>query len=212
MKTYILKSLILGIILIFSGTSKAEVNLNLNFGLPAWGPAGYEHERYYYLPDVEAYYDTRWGMFVYYNDGVWLHRSQLPAIYVNYNLFNGYKVVMNGHRGYIPYMNFKSYKVKYAKGYNPGRQKAIGNNRGKGNSNNKPNSSFKNHKGNGNSNEPNFKNNKQGHSNGNSNRKNNGGNSGGDSHQDKQKNVKGSSQGHSKSGGGNNNGGKKGKK
>src|SRR5688572_12571265 len=99
MKTYFIKSLVVGFILFFSIPAKSEVTLNLNFGLPAWGPAGYENERYYYLPDVQSYYDTRWGMFVYYDDGRWIHRSQLPAIYINYNLFNGYKVVMAGHRG-----------------------------------------------------------------------------------------------------------------
>ncbi len=56
----ILKSLILRTILLLAGATEAQVSINVNIGSPPlWGPTGYTHVQYYYLPDVEAYYDVR---------------------------------------------------------------------------------------------------------------------------------------------------------
>ena len=57
MKT--LKLVVLGIVLIFAGATQAQISVRFNIGSPpAWGPAGYSDVRYYYLPDVQAYYDV----------------------------------------------------------------------------------------------------------------------------------------------------------
>jgi hypothetical protein len=65
MKT--LKLLAVGIILLVSSSIQAQVSVNLNIGTaPAWGPSGYAAAEYYYLPDVQAYYDVRASLFVYF--------------------------------------------------------------------------------------------------------------------------------------------------
>ena len=94
--------------------------------LPLHGDLGYSSVRYYYLPDVEAYYDIQQSMFIYMVGNSWVHRSYLPARYKNYDLYGGYKVVMNDYHGNSPYSNFKSYKIKYAKGYRGKSQHNIG--------------------------------------------------------------------------------------
>lgn len=128
MKT--LKVITLGIILFASSAIYAQVSVNVNIGKPpAWGPAGYSNVDYYYLPDVEAYYDIRATQFIYLNGGKWTRSRYLPGPYRNYNLYNGYKVVLNDYHGSKPYSNFKSHKVKYYKGYHGKAQKSIGSNR-----------------------------------------------------------------------------------
>jgi hypothetical protein len=128
MKT--LKLIALGIILFASSTIHAQVSVNVNLGTaPAWGPSGYSNVDYYYLPDVEAYYDIRATQFIYLNGGTWTRSRYLPGQYRNYNLYNGYKVVLNDYHGSRPYSNFKSHKVKYYKGYHGKPQKSIGSNR-----------------------------------------------------------------------------------
>src|SRR6185436_6192405 len=113
-----LKLIALGIALIFSLGVKAQVSVSVNIGSPPlWGPVGYTDVRYYYLPDVEAYYDVQSSMFIYFGGGAWVHRSRLPFRYRSYDLYGGYKVVMTDYHGNTPYINFKEYKVKYAKGY-----------------------------------------------------------------------------------------------
>jgi hypothetical protein len=128
---------------IISNTIQSQVSVNVNIGSPPlWGPVHVE-ERYYYLPDVEAYYDIETSMFIYFGNGVWLHRASLPARYRSYDLYNGYKVVMTGYHGHTPYNDFHVHKVKYKKGYKGGPQKTIGNKPGKGN--HKENGSGENH-------------------------------------------------------------------
>ncbi len=107
--------------------STAQVSVNVNIGTPPlWGPVGYSDVRYYYLPDVEAYYDVHTSMFIYFGNGVWLRRSYLPSRYSGYDLYGGYKVVMPHYHGSNPYYNHSSYKVKYKKGYKGSPQKTIG--------------------------------------------------------------------------------------
>jgi len=59
----------------------------------------------------------------------------LPRQYRNYDLYNGYKVVMTDYRGNAPYTYYKEHKRKYAKGYHGEHQKTYGNRPEKGNGN-----------------------------------------------------------------------------
>lgn len=123
----VLKLLVFGIMLFIAGSTQAQISINLNIGSPPkWGPVGYTDVQYYYLPDVEAYYDIPSSMFIYFDRGAWVHRAYLPGRYRNYDLYRGYKVVMNDYRGNAPYTYFKEYKVKYAKGYRGKDQRNIG--------------------------------------------------------------------------------------
>lgn len=93
--------------------SSAQINVNVNLGSqPLWGPVGYDRAEYYYLPDIESYYYVPKKQFVYLNNNNWVFTPNPPARYANYNLYNGYKVVLNTPK---PYLNYKNDKVKYAK-------------------------------------------------------------------------------------------------
>ena len=128
------KFIFIGILLFFAYSGQAQISVNVNLGAPPqWGPAGYTDARYYYLPDVEAYYDVPSSQFIYFSGGNWVHHAYLPSRYRNYDLYNGYKVVMTDYRGNAPYTYFKEHKVKYAKGYKGHAQKNIGERPQKGN-------------------------------------------------------------------------------
>lgn len=134
MKT--LKLIALGIVFMVAGTANAQVSVNVNIGSPPmWGPAGYTNVQYYYLPDVQAYYDINTSMFIYQSSGIWVHRSYLPTRYRNYDLYGGYKVVMTDYHGNRPYAHYREYRTKYAKGYRGHEQHNIGNRPERGNSN-----------------------------------------------------------------------------
>jgi hypothetical protein len=125
-----LKILLFGCLLFLANSAWSQVVVNYN--PPAWGPAGYTEVRYYYLPDVEAYYDVSTAQFIYLSNGVWGHYTVLPARYKTYNLYRGYKVVMTDYRGSAPYIYYPQYKVKYHKGYKGGPQKTVGSGPGRG--------------------------------------------------------------------------------
>jgi hypothetical protein len=121
-----MKKMILSVLLIggLIAAQNAGAQVNINLGLqPAWGPAGYQYVDYYYLPGIETYYNVPNKQFIYLNNGKWIYSAGLPSRYRSYNLYNGYKVVVNEP---TPYLRHAAYKVKYAnyKGVS-GKQKSI---------------------------------------------------------------------------------------
>lgn len=125
MKT--IKLVAIAILFFTSSSISAQVSVNVNLGTPpTWGPVGSSQVDYYYLPDVESYYDIRKSQFIFFSNGKWIKSKYLPRQHRNYNLYNGYKVVLNDYHGPTPYYYFKNHKAKYYKGYKKGIQKTIG--------------------------------------------------------------------------------------
>lgn len=114
MKT--LKKILVATVLFLNSFANAQVDVNINLGTPpVWGPA-VTTEEYYFLPDINSYYDIRQSQFIYLNNGTWIRTKVLPRRYRSYNLNTGYIVVLNDYVGRNPYSNYKSHKVKYFKG------------------------------------------------------------------------------------------------
>lgn len=93
-------------------SAQVSFHVNLNIGnQPDWGPVGYDHVDYYYLPDIDAYYDIPNHQYVYLEGNAWVHRAYLPVRYRGYNLYNGYKVVINSPN---PWLRGAYYRTHYA--------------------------------------------------------------------------------------------------
>jgi hypothetical protein len=96
----------------FGQRAGAQVHFNINIGLqPAWGPAGYDYAEYYYLPDIESYYCVPRHQFVFFDDGRWVFSDRLPDRCGNYDLYGGYKVVINERD---PWCHFDQHRHMYA--------------------------------------------------------------------------------------------------
>ena len=92
-------------------TANAQVSVNVNIGAqPLWGPVGHDYAEYYYLPDIEAYYYVPKRQWIYRKNKNWVFVKTLPAPYASFNLYNGYKVVINDP---MPYMHHDVYYKKY---------------------------------------------------------------------------------------------------
>ena len=116
MKT--LKLIAVGLIIFASITLHAQVSVNVNIGIaPAWATVGCAESDYYYLSDVEAYYNVRATQFIYYGSGRWIRSRYLPNHYRDYDLHRGHKVVLHNYHVSRPYTHFNSHKVMYYKGY-----------------------------------------------------------------------------------------------
>ncbi|TSD63320.1 hypothetical protein FFF34_017125 [Inquilinus sp. KBS0705] len=95
-----------------AANAQISVNLGVNIGSqPAWGPVGYDRADYYYMPDIDTYYSVPTHQYVYYENNTWVRRTTLPVRYRNYNVYDGYKVVINERR---PWLRNDVYRVKYA--------------------------------------------------------------------------------------------------
>jgi len=119
MKKRLLVGIVSSILLLCTTVqSKAQISFHLNIGTqPVWGPEGYDQADYYYLPDIESYYSVSTHQFIYMSGGRWIYANNLPPRYANYDLYSGYKVVVNRPR---PYLNFNQDRTQYARyrGYN----------------------------------------------------------------------------------------------
>jgi len=92
----------------------AQVHLSLGFNInsqPAWGPVGYTHAEYYYMPDVDAYYDVPRHQYVYFDNGqgLWIHAAYLPERY-HFDPYHSYKVVINQRN---PWERHDVYRARY---------------------------------------------------------------------------------------------------
>jgi hypothetical protein len=132
-----LKSLLIGLLFSVVSSTHAQVSVNVNVGTPHvnvsigsppdWGPVGYPNVEYYYLPDIEVYYDIRASKYIYFESGKWIRKGKLPKHCRNYDLYHNYKVVLNDYHGHTPYTHFHTHKKKYYKGYKGKPQKSKGN-------------------------------------------------------------------------------------
>ncbi len=93
--------------------AQAQVGVNINIGAqPVWGPVGYDYVEYYYFPDIEVYYYVPTRRYIYLSNNNWIFSASLPYQYRNYNVYTGYKVVINEPK---PYLHFHTHKAAYAK-------------------------------------------------------------------------------------------------
>ncbi|MDI1317872.1 hypothetical protein [Flavobacterium sp.] len=80
---------------------------------PVWAKAAPANVNYYYLPDIETYYDVPAQRYIYLNNGSWVRTSALPARYKGYNMYNSSPVYLTDYKGNSPYTLYKVHKVKY---------------------------------------------------------------------------------------------------
>ena len=98
----------------------AQLRVNVNIGVqPLWGPVGYDYVDYYYLPDLDVYYDVPRRMFVYFNAGRWMFAASLPARYGRYDLYHSYKVVVNDRDPWLRNDYYRDHYRGYRGRYQP---------------------------------------------------------------------------------------------
>lgn len=89
-------------------------NINININLdkqPSWGPSGYDYAGYYYIPDLNVYYDIANSLFYYLSGSNWISNQYLPDKYRKYDLYSMYKVVINDQQ---PWSQNKTHKKSYS--------------------------------------------------------------------------------------------------
>lgn len=111
MRTALL-SAVMAVFLLAGKMATAQVNVSINIDKqPVWGPVGYDHVDYYYMPEVDAYYCVPKQQYVYLQGNKWVFSKSLPARYRNVDLYKTYKVVVNGDK---PYLHHDEHRKQYA--------------------------------------------------------------------------------------------------
>ena len=96
--------------------AQVAVKVDRTYGVkaPAWAPKAPVQTQYYYLPDIQTYYDVPARRYIYQKDGNWVRTASLPTQYKGYNLYKGQTVYLTDYKGNAPYKYYGNHKVKYA--------------------------------------------------------------------------------------------------
>ena len=122
MKKLIAFFAIILITVVYTAQAQVRVSVGVNIGSqPEWGPYGYNRANYYYMPDMDVFYDVPRRQFIYLQGGNWVFAASLPPRYRDYDLYSCYKVVVNEPR---PYMHYDVYRTRYA-GYRGRRDQVV---------------------------------------------------------------------------------------
>jgi uncharacterized membrane protein YgcG len=100
--------------------AQAQVGVNINIGAPAWGPQVPYGTQYYYIPEIDGYYDLYNQQYIVFQDGYWV---PLPQLY-GYDPYQFHPVIVD-YRGPQPWSRIDYYRQRYAyqpyRSYGPGR-------------------------------------------------------------------------------------------
>lgn len=100
--------------LVLAGSTLAQVSLGERNNMseqPLWGPVGFDFVEYYYLPEIETYFDVPQQKFYYDVDGRWTRSATPPRTSIDLDIYQLYKAVVNELQ---PFQNHAKYRVQYA--------------------------------------------------------------------------------------------------
>lgn len=69
--------------------------------------------RYFYFPNIEAYFDTQEKVYLYRDNGEWVEAEELPKNYGGYSLYNKSRVAITDYKGEEPYLLLQAHKKKF---------------------------------------------------------------------------------------------------
>lgn len=76
-------------------------------------PTTFVEVRYYYYPNLQAYFDTKIAMYIYQRNGEWIKSETIDSSYRGYSLKNGQYVMLKGFTEDNPYTQIDEHKQKY---------------------------------------------------------------------------------------------------
>lgn len=114
----VLYSLLLGAAVFMVKPAEAQVSVNVNIGRqPVWGPSGYERASYYYMPEIDVYYNVASNLYTYMSGRRWVTRKNLPRKYRNFDFYRTYKVVLNDRNPWNYHARHRQHYAGYANNY-----------------------------------------------------------------------------------------------
>ena len=107
-----------GLALAAPTAAQAQVSVGVNIGPPAWGPPVPQGTQYYYIPEIDGYYDIYNGIYIVFDGYQWVQQPYL----------DGYDP-RNFHPQYIDYRGDSPWLWKgkgHPHGMPPGQAKKLG--------------------------------------------------------------------------------------
>lgn len=108
-----LKNIIALIILMLSMSTVAQTASKKNINGQLIDPQTNCILRYYYFPNLEAYYDTQKNKYWYLENGQWIVADEIPEGYRGYSLYNKVNVLIHDYDDDDPTQFLARHKKKY---------------------------------------------------------------------------------------------------
>ena len=94
-KLFFITAIAFGCFAFKNADAQLSIRAGINIGSqPDWGPVGYTNAQYYYMPDIDAYYDVPTHQYIYNDNNAWVHANVLPSRF-HFDRYHSYKVVVN---------------------------------------------------------------------------------------------------------------------
>ncbi len=77
--------------------------------------------RYFYYPNLDAYFDTKTSLYIYEDQGEWVQAPEIASGYRGYSIYNGTNVPINDYNGDKPFTKLSEHQKMYPKKYSSRR-------------------------------------------------------------------------------------------
>lgn len=115
----------LGILIFSAHYTQAQVQLDaVNVGNKA-NTTSYIDVRYYYFPNLQAYFDTKKGLYIYRENKNWITSENIDMNSRGYSLNNGAYEMIKDYLGDNPISQFEAHKQKYPANYSSKRRPPV---------------------------------------------------------------------------------------
>ena len=116
--------LIIGLLMVSFNSAQAQVELNT---VDVSSNYKFEEVRYYYYPNLQAYFDTKVALYLYKVNGQWVESEELAPTVRGYSLKNGLYVMIKDYSGDEPYTLLDQHKKQYPANYSSRPQRPVAN-------------------------------------------------------------------------------------
>lgn len=86
---------------------------NVETSTPLFNPITNCQLRYYYFPNLEAYFDTQKSIYYYKENGEWITAEEIPNGYRGYSIYNKSTVYITDYDDDYPCQFIEIHKKKY---------------------------------------------------------------------------------------------------
>lgn len=121
----VITKMIIGMLLFSFNFTQAQVELDV---IDVVNTQKCKEARYYYYPNLHAYFDTKVGLYLYQEEGEWIESEKLAAALRGYSLKNGQYVIIEDYNGDEPYILFEQHKIQYPADYSSRSKRDIASN------------------------------------------------------------------------------------
>ncbi len=98
----------LGLALATPTAAQAQVSVGVNIGPPAWGPPVPQGTQYYYIPEIDGYYDIYNGVYIVFDGYQWVPMSYLDG----YDPYYFHPLPVS-YVGAQPWLYINTYRQRY---------------------------------------------------------------------------------------------------